>query len=65
MNKKYTEMNSKIIGKWVEEGREWGQPISHEVFEKARGNEWSVLLRSRKPVPMISDVPGTMRGVTK
>lgn len=36
MNKKYTEVNSKVIDRWVEEGWEWGQPISHEVFEKAK-----------------------------
>jgi hypothetical protein len=34
MDKKYTEINSKVFDKWVEEGWEWGQPISHEVFEK-------------------------------
>ena len=33
---KYTEMNSKIIDQWVEEGWEWGQPISHEIFERQR-----------------------------
>jgi hypothetical protein len=35
MDKKYTEMNSQFFDKWVEEGWEWGQPISHEVFEKS------------------------------
>jgi len=24
MDKKYTEINSKVIDKWVEEGWEWG-----------------------------------------
>lgn len=51
MNKKYTEINSKFFDKWVEEGWEWGQPISHEVFEKAKKNEWLVLLTPTKPVP--------------
>lgn len=51
MNKKYTEVNSRVIDKWVEEGWEWGQPISHEVFEKARNNDWYVLLTPTKPVP--------------
>lgn len=51
MEKKYTEMNSKTFDKWVEEGWEWGRPISHEVFERAKNNEWSVLLTPTKPVP--------------
>ena len=51
MDKNYTEMNSKTFDKWVEEGWEWGQPISHEVFEKAKNNEWFVLLTPTKPVP--------------
>jgi SAM-dependent methyltransferase len=51
MDKKYTELNSKTIDKWVEEGWEWGQPISHEIFEKAKNNEWSVVLTPIKPVP--------------
>jgi len=51
MDKKYTEMNSKFFDKWVGEGWEWGQPISHEVFVKAKNNEWFVLLTPTKPVP--------------
>lgn len=51
MDKKYTEVNSKVFDKWVEEGWEWGKPVSHEVFEKAKNNEWSVVLTPTKPVP--------------
>lgn len=51
MDKKYTEINSKIISEWAEKGWKWGKPISHEVFEKARKNEWFVLLTPTKPVP--------------
>jgi SAM-dependent methyltransferase len=51
MNKKYTEINSKVIDKWVEEGWEWGQKISHELFERAKNNDWFVLLTPTKPVP--------------
>lgn len=51
MERQYVETNSKIIDKWVEEGWEWGQPISHEMFEKAKNNEWFVLLTPTKPVP--------------
>jgi len=51
MDKKYTEVNSQVIDGWVKEGWEWGQPISHEVFEKAKNNEWQVVLTPTKPVP--------------
>ena len=29
----------------------WGQPIDHETFEKAKNNDWSVVLTPTKPVP--------------
>jgi SAM-dependent methyltransferase len=51
MDKKYTEINSKFFDKWVEEGWEWGRPISHQVYEKAKNNDWFVLLTPTKPVP--------------
>src|SRR5690554_3651512 len=51
MVKKYTELNSKIIDKWVDQGWEWSRPISHEVFEKAKQNDWFVLLTPTKAVP--------------
>lgn len=51
MNHKYTELNSKVIDRWVDAGWEWGQPISHEVFGKAKNNDWYVLLTPTKPVP--------------
>lgn len=51
MEQKYTEVNSSFIDKWIEEGWEWGQPITHEIFEKAKNNDWFVLLTPTKPVP--------------
>lgn len=51
MDKNYTEVNSKVFDKWVEEGWEWGQPISHEDFERAKNKDWYVLLTPTKPVP--------------
>ncbi len=51
MNKNYIEINSKFFDKWVEEGWEWGQPISHEVYERAKNNDWFVVLTPTKPVP--------------
>lgn len=51
MEQKYVDVNSSFIDKWIEEGWEWGQPITHEIFEKAKNNEWFVLLTPTKPVP--------------
>lgn len=51
MDKKYTEINSHFFDKWVDKGWKWGQPVSHEVFEKAKNNDWSMLLTPTKPVP--------------
>lgn len=51
MNKNYTDINARIIDKWVDDGWEWGRPISHETFEKAKKNDWFVLLTPTKPVP--------------
>lgn len=47
----YTDVNARIISQWAADGWEWGTPITHEVFEKARNGEWEVLLSPTKPVP--------------
>ena len=47
----YTEMNSRTIDRWVDEGWEWGIPISHENYQKALAGEWQVVLTPTKPVP--------------
>ena len=47
----YTEVNSKTIDKWTEDGWEWGVPISHETFLNAKNGIWDVLLTPIKPVP--------------
>ena len=47
----YQDLNAETIDRWIEEGWEWGIPISHEVFEAARGGDWSVLLTPTKPAP--------------
>ncbi|MDR0818447.1 MAG: class I SAM-dependent methyltransferase [Oscillospiraceae bacterium] len=47
----YTEINSKTIDRWVENGWEWGTPIPHETFVNAKNGEWDVLLTPTKFVP--------------
>ena len=47
----YQEINARTIDRWVEEGWEWGKPVSHETFQKAKNGEWNVQLTPTKPVP--------------
>lgn len=47
----YQDLNAITIDKWVEEGWEWGTPISHEEYIAARGGKWDVLLTPTKFVP--------------
>lgn len=47
----YTSENSKTIDKWCDEGWQWGRPIDHETFMKAKSGEWGVLLTPTKFVP--------------
>ena len=47
----YQELNAKTWDRWVEEGIEWGRPISHETYQKAKDGEWDVLLTPQIPVP--------------
>ena len=47
----YQEINAKTIDRWVSEGWEWGKPISHEEFVKARQGHWDVHLTPTKKVP--------------
>ena len=47
----YQDENARAIDRWVEEGWEWGRPISHEQYAAALRGEWDVLLTPTKPVP--------------
>lgn len=47
----YTDMNAKTIDRWVENGWEWGTPITHEQYKDALGGKWSMVLTPTKPVP--------------
>jgi len=51
MEQDYTRVNAEAVDRWVEDGWEWGTPIDHEAFEKAKQGEWSVVLTPTKPVP--------------
>ena len=51
MKENYTDHNAAVIDRWIEEGWEWGQPISHEAFLAAQNGDWHMLLTPTKPVP--------------
>lgn len=47
----YQDINAKTIDRWIEEGWEWGTPISHEVYAAAAQGDWDVQLTPTKMVP--------------
>jgi SAM-dependent methyltransferase len=47
----YTDINAKTIDRWIENGWEWGVPITHDDYIKAKNGEWNVLLTPTKYVP--------------
>lgn len=47
----YTDVNAATIDRWVEGGWEWGKPIGHPEYLRAKQGDWQVLLTPTKPVP--------------
>ena len=47
----YQDINAATIDRWIEAGWEYGQPITHDIYEKALSGEWDVFLTPTKPVP--------------
>lgn len=47
----YQAKNAQTVDRWCENGWRWGQPISHEEYERARRGEWGVYLTPTKLVP--------------
>lgn len=47
----YQDINAATIDRWVEEGWEWGRPISHEEYVRAVNGKWDMVLTPTKPVP--------------
>lgn len=47
----YQKINQETIDRWVEEGWEWGIPISHEDYVRAQEGKWEMLLTPTVPVP--------------
>jgi SAM-dependent methyltransferase len=51
MNESYQDINAETIDRWVENGWQWGRPITHEQFLAAKTGDWSIVLTPTKPVP--------------
>ncbi len=47
----YQELNARTIDRWIEEGWEWGKPITHEMYAQALRGRWDVLLTPTRFVP--------------
>ena len=49
--KSYQEINKMTIDKWIDEGWQWGIPITHQEFINAKEGKWDVLLTPTIKVP--------------
>ena len=47
----YQEINAETIDRWVKDGWEWGVPIDHETYVRAKSGDWDVVLTPTVPVP--------------
>ena len=48
---KYTDINAATIDKWIEDGWEWGKPITHEKYMAVFEGKWDQYLTPMRPVP--------------
>jgi len=49
--KDYTDYNAKIVDSWVEEGWEWGKPVSHEEYAAATKGDFKLVLTPNVAIP--------------
>ena len=56
----YQDKNAQTIDRWIEEGWEWGQPVTHEAYAAALHGYAQIFLTPTKPVPMawLGDLKG-------
>ena len=47
----YQDINAETIDRWIEEGWEWGIPVSHEEYLAAARGDWDVKLTPVRTVP--------------
>ena len=56
----YQDINAQTIDQWIEEGWEWGRPVTHEEYAAALCGHAQIFLTPTKPVPAawLGDVKG-------
>lgn len=56
----YQDKNAQTIDQWVDEGWEWGRPVTHEEYAAALCGHAQIFLTPTKPVPAawLGDVKG-------
>ena len=56
----YQDINAQTIDQWIEEGWEWGRPVTHEEYAAALCGHAQIFLTPTKPVPdgWLGDVKG-------
>ncbi len=47
----YADINARTWDDWAKNGCCWTVPVTHDVFERALGGDWEVLLTPCRPVP--------------
>ena len=47
----YSEINAQTIDRWIQDGWEWGVPITHQAYLDTLAGNWDVVLTPTKPVP--------------
>ncbi|OPZ37207.1 MAG: ubiquinone/menaquinone biosynthesis methyltransferase [Tenericutes bacterium ADurb.BinA155] len=47
----YQDENVEALTRWIKDGWEWGKPIDHATFLKAKEGDFNMLLTPLKPVP--------------
>ena len=59
---KYQDINAETIDRWVDNGWQWGTPISHEEYVRAVNGDWKVQLTTIRYVPA-DWFPKSLKGV--
>lgn len=49
--KTYAKTNAETIDRWISEGWQWGIPIDHQTYMRAKQGQWDMLLTPTKCVP--------------
>ena len=48
---RYQDKNIETIERWIDEGWQWGKPIDHETFLRAKQGDYELFLTPTRPIP--------------